>query len=52
MQGMQSHPQLVLCVMPRQLFGQKFGSYLGKIWGENENLVIIWAKFDMRKMNE
>ena len=48
MQGMQPHPQFISCVTPRQLFGQKFGCYLGK----NENLVIIWAKFDIRKMNE
>ena len=52
MQGMQRHPQFVSCVMPRQLFGQKFGCYLGKLWGKTENLVIIWAKFDIGKMNE
>ena len=52
MQGMQPHPQFVSCVMPRQLFGQKFGCYLGKIWGKTENLVTSWAKFDIKKMNE
>ena len=44
--------EFVSCVMPSQLFGQKFGCYLGKLWGKNENLVFIWAKFDIRKMNE
>ena len=49
---MQPHSQFVSCVMPHQLFGQTFGCYLGKLRGKHENLVILWAKFDIRKMNE
>ena len=48
--GVQPYPQFVWRVMLRQLFGQKFGCYLGKLWGKNENLVIIWAKFDIKKI--